>query len=681
MSGSWRPWYGYLIVILAQALLVGTLILVDPVITMGRYPMVYIVVVMLSAYLLGEGPAILSLLLGWVAFTHLFLPPQRFWPLADSPEGWAAQMSYILGTFIVGFAATIVRRSRQRVQQLVSVLNDEIEDRKAAEKALQEVERDLSRAQFVAQVGSWRLDTRRDELVWSDETYRIFGIEKGTPLTYEAFLDRIHPDDREYVDRKWKAAMKGEHYDIDHRICDGEHEKWIRETAEVEFDEEGVLLGGFGTAQDITDRKRAEIALDEDRRRTATVARVAEAGISTLNTQDLFDLLVTRIREGMSSTAAILFTYDQDSDELVARSASNLPELVGLRVPSEESFVGLIRKESRMVYVADASTDPLVVSERIKQAGLRSVLGAPLAVGGRFLGVICVAESDVREYSPEEVDLFETMAGRASLAVENAKLYGDVERSRAELQQALDVESYLSRQLQRALLPPKPEIGEGYHVAHKYIPAYANREIGGDFYDVFRAEDGKIAIVIGDVSGKGLEAASMAAITRATVHAFAYEFSQAGKALTHANSVISAQQETGQISFFVTVFVTILDPATGEATYSSAGHPPPAIWHADTGEVGFLELGNPPVGVIARYEFGEGTYRLDPGDRIVFYTDGLSEARRGTDLFEIEGIGRVLREHGSKPPDEVIGELASAATAWGNGHLSDDTAIVVIERE
>lgn len=120
---------------------------------------------------------------------------------------------------------------------------------------------DLNRAQAVAKTGSWRLDVRRDKLLWSDETYRIFGIPKDTQMTYEAFLERVHPDDRHYVNRKWTESVKSGEYEIEHRITCGGEVKWVREKAELDFDEKGELLSGFGTVQDITERKWAEDGL------------------------------------------------------------------------------------------------------------------------------------------------------------------------------------------------------------------------------------------------------------------------------------------------------------------------------------------------------------------------------------------------------------------------------------
>jgi PAS domain S-box-containing protein len=151
-------------------------------------------------------------------------------------------------------------RTEGRVTQFISTMRD-ISERKQMEEVLRESEQDLKRAQAVAHTGSWRLDVRHNQLLWSDETHRIFGIPKRTTMTYETFRSSIHPEDREYVDRKWAAALRGETYDIEHRIIVGDEVKWVRERATLEFDSQGLLEGGFGTVQDITERKLAEEAM------------------------------------------------------------------------------------------------------------------------------------------------------------------------------------------------------------------------------------------------------------------------------------------------------------------------------------------------------------------------------------------------------------------------------------
>jgi PAS domain S-box-containing protein len=156
---------------------------------------------------------------------------------------------------------------------IVRETTDAAGPRLALEQALRE--HDLNRAQAVARTGSWRLDVRRNELRWSDETHRLFGVPKGTPLTYEAFLSRVHPEDRALVDARWVAALRGEPYDVEHRILVRGEVFWVHERAELELDERGELLGGFGTVQDVTEARRLaealraanERLLDADRRK------------------------------------------------------------------------------------------------------------------------------------------------------------------------------------------------------------------------------------------------------------------------------------------------------------------------------------------------------------------------------------------------------------------------------
>ncbi len=128
---------------------------------------------------------------------------------------------------------------------------------KDIEDNLIQTRNDLQLAQEVSRTGNWRLDSRKDILYWSRETYDIFGISPNTPLTYERFLESVHPDDRKYVDSKWKETLKGKPYDIEHRIIVDGKIKWIREKAELEYDDHG-LKGGFGIAQDITEIKEAQ---------------------------------------------------------------------------------------------------------------------------------------------------------------------------------------------------------------------------------------------------------------------------------------------------------------------------------------------------------------------------------------------------------------------------------------
>jgi PAS domain S-box-containing protein len=153
--------------------------------------------------------------------------------------------------------AHAIRDEKGDIQKWLGTATD-IEDLLQTQEELQQSRIDLDRAQEVGQIGWWRLDTRQNVLMWSDENHRIFGVPVGTRLTYETFLGSVHPEDRRYVDTQWQAGLRGEPYEIEHRIVVNEQIKWVREKAYLDFDDTGGLLGGFGITQDITERKRAE---------------------------------------------------------------------------------------------------------------------------------------------------------------------------------------------------------------------------------------------------------------------------------------------------------------------------------------------------------------------------------------------------------------------------------------
>lgn len=179
-----------------------------------------------------------------------------------------------------------VRNERGEISHWAGI-NLDISGLKQVEQSLRESEAELQRAQAVSRTGSWRLDLESNELRWSDENYRIFGVPKGVPQTYETFLSVVHPDDREFVDRAWKAAMNGAPYDVEHRLVVNGEIRWVKERVELVFDATGKLVAGMGSTQDISDSKRAEAALAASE---------------------------SRFRLAMEAVAGMVFDWDRESD-------------------------------------------------------------------------------------------------------------------------------------------------------------------------------------------------------------------------------------------------------------------------------------------------------------------------------------------------------------------------------
>jgi signal transduction histidine kinase len=149
---------------------------------------------------------------------------------------------------------------------------------KLAEEALQLNKKYLEKAQEISLLGSWKLDIIRNELIWTEENYKVFGVPLGTKLNYEIFINCVHPDDRDYVDRQWKAATAGGTYDIEHRVLVDGKVKWVREKAEMEFDDKGNCIGGVGFTQDITESKKAAMKLKDQQRILDQTGSMAQIG-------------------------------------------------------------------------------------------------------------------------------------------------------------------------------------------------------------------------------------------------------------------------------------------------------------------------------------------------------------------------------------------------------------------
>jgi len=205
-------------------------------------------------------------------------------------------------SFLTSFAEMIANLGLKQLRQL------------EIEKELRASKEDLNRAQAVANTGSWRLDVLNKDLQWSEQTYRMFGIAQGTPLTYEKFLAAVHPDDREFVDQSWKAALRGKPYNIEHRIVVGDNLKWVLERAELEFDENGKPLGGFGTVQDITERKRTEAFL----RVRLNLLEFA----ASHSTEEILQKALDQISEQTNSPIAFIHFVADDQKTLILQTWS-----------------------------------------------------------------------------------------------------------------------------------------------------------------------------------------------------------------------------------------------------------------------------------------------------------------------------------------------------------------------
>jgi sigma-B regulation protein RsbU (phosphoserine phosphatase) len=279
------------------------------------------------------------------------------------------------------------------------------------------------------------------------------------------------------------------------------------------------------------------------------------------------------------------------------------------------------------------------------------------------------AEMEKEGLLVREMDLVEELAAaNDKLQVQNEELL-ELQQETARL---LEEKSSVLHRLQETLLDIPLEL-PGVRFAHLYRSATREAQVGGDFYDVFEVKGGRIGLLIGDVAGHGVEAARVATLVKDTVHAFAHQFRLPHLVLRETNRLLVEKNLLG----FVSAFLGILDPATGAFTYSSAGHPAPLM--ALGGNVELLESIGPPLGVFPDARYRDHETVIQEGSLLLFYTDGVTEARQGDAFFGEEGLRASLERWSSHPIETMPAPLLEEALLFSGGLLTDDAAMLAVE--
>ena len=238
-------------------------------------------------------------------------------------------------------------------------------------------------------------------------------------------------------------------------------------------------------------------------------------------------------------------------------------------------------------------------------------------------------------------------------------------------------EHHISQILQEAIIPPViPHTIGKLSIAAKYLPALNEAEIGGDFYDIFELGKNKLGVLIGDVAGKGLQAAIRVATARYAIRSYAYIQPSPGKVMALANDLLC--KESPDMENLLTAFFAVIDSSNGEMTYVSAGHEPPVICDG-TGIVEELSVTGIMLGIYQGAKYVECNQTLKNGENVVLFTDGITEARKEDSiLFEKKGIMEHLNKLCDTSPESIAESLLEAASEHAGGKLQDDVAIVVL---
>ena len=386
--------------------------------------------------------------------------------------------------------------------------------------------------------------------------------------------------------------------------------------------------------------------------------RLSDPMLSELGLEALLAELLDRAKEALGADTAAILILDEDGADLVARAARGLEEEVeqGVRIPLGAGFAGRIAAERVPIFIADVDHAD-VLNPILREKGVRSLLGAPLIVEGRVIGVIHVGTLQPRQFDDDDVALLQLAAGRAAPAIERARLF-----------EALGQEHRNAVALQRSLLPEGlPEVA-GLDVAARYLPSFD--EVGGDWYDVIELPGGLIGLAIGDVAGHGVRAAALMGQLRTGLRAYALEGQPPGDTLKRLDRLLQSIRGHGM----ATAAYALFSLETGALRIASAGHPPPVLVSA-TGEASLIEIAAaPPLGTLPYPTHQDVETSLGPGETILMYTDGLIE-RRGESLVvglerlrEMAGVVASAEELCQRVIDGLVPALGSA----------DDVAVVAL---
>jgi len=285
----------------------------------------------------------------------------------------------------------------------------------------------------------------------------------------------------------------------------------------------------------------------------------------------------------------------------------------------------------------------------------------PLATQAEILGTLTLVSLDPdRPIEGETLDAAASIAGQAALALDNARLYQQ--------------QKEFADSMQRSLLPRAQPRAEGLDVGAVYASS-AHMDVGGDVYDFVELADGRLAVVLGDVTGHGIDAAADMAMAKFVFRSLAREHSEPGDFLAAANEIVLGEIGDGK---FITLLYLTVDGHEGELVCASAGHPPPRVVRAG-GEPEPLVVNGLALGIAGAQKYDEARVRLEPGDAAVLYTDGLPEARRDGELYGEARLDAALAANAHLPAEELAEALVEDCRAFA-GELGDDCAIVVLKR-
>lgn len=399
---------------------------------------------------------------------------------------------------------------------------------------------------------------------------------------------------------------------------------------------------------------RADVPRADDQLRR--LESIADSSLSRLDPEALIEELLDRVAALFGADTVVVLLVDASRQQLVAHASRGLEEEVrqGIRVPIGQGFAGRVAAERRPVVLDHVGPD-VVVNPLLWRRGIQSMLGVPLVLSGRLMGVMHLGTLTPRGFDDTDVAIAQLAGDRIAAAIASRQMLSDRTAAAA---------------LQRSLLPDRMPDVSGLEFATRFAAA-ADFGVGGDWYDAFRLPGGDVGLVIGDVAGNGLRAAVVMARMRSIVRAYAIDHDRPAVVLDRVHRKF-AHFEPDELT---TILYVRLDADLARFTVANAGHLPPVLAVPGRPSVLVDVRRDPPICGAASIDRHDLIVEFPPGATLVMYTDGLVERRRQSLDDRLELLRRTVR---CGPVEAIASEIMDALI--GLDIVNDDTAVLVVRR-
>lgn len=421
--------------------------------------------------------------------------------------------------------------------------------------------------------------------------------------------------------------------------------------------------------------RELERQTDQSSREIHRLRRLIEAAKILNSTLDLAGLLEVILETALGlveGDRGTVYLVDRERQELWSRVLKG-DQHIEIRMPTGSGIAGYVAATGDTLNIPDAYFDTRFNPEIDRKSGYRtrSILCMPMKnKDGVIVGVFQLLNKRTGVFTRDDESILDALSVHAAIALENARLH---EQEREKI--AMEKDIHAAREVQMMMLPKRiPEI-PGYDLAATTIPA---KEVGGDLYDFMSRDSRRLAVWLGDVSGKGLAASLLMASTQAILRDQSQSVSSTVDCITRSNSLL---HESTSPEKFVTLFYAVINIAAGTISYCNAGHERPYLVSAD-GSSRRLDAGGVVLGIVEEFPFQEETIPFTPGEFFAVFSDGISEAVNArNEQFGEERIEAVLRMHRGLPAAEIRDRLIAAVREHAAGApQADDITVVVVKR-